>query len=310
MPKQKVRQIVRTRQVEDLLRLLELTPATAAEILTASVSFGTPEEPGRFADLRRAREKLEALVAAGLVTVYEYALGERRTVNFYQLSRNGYRFLHGSDPPDSHRRRFDGIAPTGREHAYDLSRLITHAVACAHRRGIRIEWAMPENTYSIVAGPHRMKPDFSVVFGHSGMRFNTFWERDRHTESIDSPAKNSVRNKIIAYETYYNLLADRWRRGDIPGRRPRLRVPFFTDTMERAEHILCTASQLARNPKRLLVYATTLDCFLNDDDALMQPVFLDHCGRFQAVVDLHPSSASPRGPVQLRAPVLAPALAF
>ncbi len=310
MPKQKARQIVRTRQVEDLLRLLELTPATAADLLAASDSFGTPEEPGRFADLRRVREKLAALVAADLVTFEEYALGRRRTMNFYQLSRTGYRYLHGGDPPESYRRRFDRITPTQREHTYDLSRLITHAVACAHRRGIRLEWAMLENTYTIAAPPHRTKPDFSVVFGHSGMRFNTFWERDRHTESIDSPAANSVRNKILAYEAYYDLLIERWRRGDFPGRRPRLRVPFWTDTMERAEHILHTASQLARDPRRLLVYATTLDAFINDTDALMQPLFLDHRGCFQALCDLHATSAFQREPVRLRAPVVAPVLAF
>jgi predicted ArsR family transcriptional regulator len=55
---------------------------------------------GQFADLRRVREKLESLVAAGLVVFHEYALGGRRTMNFYQLSRDGYRFLHGSDPPE------------------------------------------------------------------------------------------------------------------------------------------------------------------------------------------------------------------
>ena len=74
-------QIVRTRQVEDLLRLLELTPATAADIQIASVSFGTSQQPGQFADLRRVREKLESLVDAGLVVFYEYALGGNPTVD-------------------------------------------------------------------------------------------------------------------------------------------------------------------------------------------------------------------------------------
>ena len=117
----KSRTIVRTHQVEDVLRLLELTPATAVDIQIASVSFGTAEQPGRFADLRRVREKLESLVAAGLVAFHEYALGERRTMNFYQLTRDGYRFLHGKDAPDNYRRRFGDIAPTQREHAYDIT---------------------------------------------------------------------------------------------------------------------------------------------------------------------------------------------
>ena len=80
--------------------------------------------------------------------------------------------------------------------------------------------------------------------------------------------------------------------------------------MERAEHILFAASQLAHNPRRLLVYATTMDSFLNEDDALMQPLFLDHHGRYQAMVNLHPTSAFLREPVKIRVPMLAQPLAF
>ncbi len=306
----KTRSIVRTPQVEDVLRLLGLTPATAADILAASVSFGTAEVPGRFADLRRAREKLESLVAAGLVVFHEYALGHRRTMNFYQLTRDGYRFLHRKDPPDSYRRRFGDIAPTQREHTYDLSRLITHGLASAHRRGIRLQWASPENTFVIEAPPLSTKPDFSAVFAPRGKAINTFWERDRHTESIDSLTPNSVRNKLLTYERYYDLLISQWRAGHFLGPRPRIRVLFWTDTMERAEHILYAASQLAHNSRRLLVYATTMDTFLNNDDALMQPIFLDHHGRFQALVDMHPTSVFLREPVKIRVPMLAQPLAF
>lgn len=306
----KTRSIVRTPQVEDLLRLLELTPATAAEILAASVSFGTVEEPGEFSDVRRVREKLESLVAAGLVVFYEYALGGRRMVNFYQLSRDGYRFLHAGDPPESHRRRFGDIAPTQREHMYDLSRLITHSLAAAHRRGIRLSWAQPENTYTIEASQYKTKPDFSVVFTHSDAAFNTFWERDRHTESLDSLTPNSVRNKILTYEAYADLLVARWKGGAFGGRRPRFRVPFFTDSMARAENILYLASQIARDPKRRLVYATTMDLFLNEQDALMQPVFLDHHGHYRAIVDLHPTSVFRREQINFRVSLLARPLAI
>ena len=72
-----------------------------------------------------------------------------------------------------------------------------HSLAAAHHRGIRLQWAKPENTFAIEAPPLVTKPDFSAVFAHSGMNFNRFWERDRHTESIDSLAPNSVRNKLL-----------------------------------------------------------------------------------------------------------------
>ncbi len=80
--------------------------------------------------------------------------------------------------------------------------------------------------------------------------------------------------------------------------------------MERAEHILYVASQLSRDSRRRLVYATTMDTYLSNDDALMQPIFLDHRGRFQAMVDLHPTSAFLREPVKIPVPMLAQPLAF
>lgn len=304
MPSKKLRNVIRTAQVVDLLRFLELTPAAAGEILTASVSFGDSEEPGAFADLRTVRWKLATLAEAGLVSIREYAVGGRRPMNFYQLSRDGYRFLHGKEPPPSYRRRFDPASPHSREHTYDLSRLITHLVACAHRSGVTIPWAEPENTYMIAAGPMKTKPDFSAVFSHAGKRFNNFFERDRGTEPIDSSAANSIRNKILAYEAYYDLLLARWKRGDFRTARPRFRVPFWTTTMERAEHILYTASQIARNPSRLLVYATTIDAFLNDADALCQLLFLDHHGNWQALVDSHPTARFTRESVRLSPPAL------
>ena len=91
---------------------------------------------------------------------------------------------------------------------------------------------------------------------------------------------------------------------------PTFCVPFWRDTMERAEHILYTAKELARDPRRLLVYATTMDAFLNDTDALRQPIFLDHKGCWQALVNIHPTSAFLRDPVRLAPRVMEPAFAF
>ena len=119
-----------------------------------------------------------------------------------------------------------------------------------------------------------------------------------------------MRNKILAYEQFYDHVLARWKCGDIEGPRPKIRVLFWTDSTERAEHILYAASRLARNPDRFLVYATTMDLYLNEDDALMAPIFVDHRGNYQAIVDVYPTSEFLRKPVEIRAPKLAQSLAF
>ncbi len=169
---------------------------------------------------------------------------------------------------------------------------------------------MPENAFVIDAHTHMTQPDFSVVLSHSGMRFNCFFERDRHTESLDSMAANSVRNKIVAYEAYYDHIIEQWHKRGNKGPRPRLRVPFVTDSMERAEHILLLARRLAHNPRRKMVYATTIDSFLNEADALRQPIFLDHDGTWQALVNIYPTSLFHREPVCFHQEIVEPSFAF
>ena len=178
-----------------------------------------------------------------------------------------------SDPPDSYRRRFGDIAPTQREHTYDLSRL-DHACP---RRGPSprhsSQWASPENTYMIEARHTITRSRTSVPSSLiAACAFNTFWERDRHTESIDSLAPNSVRNKILTYEALLRsarcpLACRRLRRS--PAAVPRALLDGLDGTCR--AYSLCWPPQLAHDPKRLLVYATTMDTFLHEEDALMQP---------------------------------------
>ena len=64
---------------EDVLRLLDRTPATAALILKASRCFAEP-----FENLRRVRERMQALAGAGLVR------------SWIDLTRKGFSDAHGS----------------------------------------------------------------------------------------------------------------------------------------------------------------------------------------------------------------------
>ena len=92
-----------------------------------------------------------------------------------------------------------------------------------------------------------------------------------------------------------------WWKGNGRPRRvnPRFRAVFLTKTAERAEHIAALAAAVARNRDRLVCYSATQDAFLSDPDALRSPIFIDHQGRWQSLVNLHPSSRTMRTPIRL-----------
>jgi len=54
------------------------------------------------------------------------------------------------------------------------------------------------------------------------------------------------------------------------------------------------------------VYAAAFDTFVTDSDPLMAPLFLDHSGQWQALIDLHPTALFCKEPVRLERPNLSP----
>ena len=76
--------------------------------------------------------------------------------------------------------------------------------------------------------------------------------------------------------------------------------------MERAYHILAYAAEATANERRRLVYAATFDSFVTADDPLNAPIFLDHFGHWQALIDLHPSAVFTKTPVRLTRPLDCP----
>ena len=64
-----------------------------------------------------------------------------------------------------------------------------------------------------------------------------------------------------------------------------------------------------QNRTRRLVYTATQESYLTDDPGapgLHSPIFLDHQGDWQSLVDLHPSATYRKTPVRLTRPVESP----
>jgi protein involved in plasmid replication-relaxation len=284
---------------QSLLRLLAHTPATTPLILKASETFlGEP-----FHDERRVRERLQTLADSGLIRAFPATHGVGGPVNWYKLTAEGYRTMHGAEAALPHRSRFEAIPPSRFLHTHTLAEIIVHVLVAAHRDRCTIRFFQGDGEARIEVASHTFYPDCFFQFGLAGKQFNAYFEIDQSTESIDSSAEQSIRTKLLNYEAYQDSLVVWWKgqRERVP--RPYFRVVLLTRSQERANHILWLAQNCARNPDRHLVYATTQDTYLTELRALQSPLFLDHHGRWQSLVNLHPSSNFQRTPVRLNRPV-------
>ena len=104
---------------------------------------------------------------------------------------------------------------------------------------------------------------------------------------------------------YQEFLLTRWLTSGKAWERPRFRVVFLTRSVERAYHILALAAATA-HPRRRLVYATTHEGYVTGNDPLFAPIFLDHHGRWQSLVDLHPTAPFEREAVRIPPLVASP----
>lgn len=282
-----------------LLRLLDLTPATAAQIRKASVTFD--DEP--FRDDRRVRERLQALGAAGYVRSWPAAIFGGGLMSYYRLTLEGQRVAF-PDATETHPRAgLTEIAPSRLKHALVTADAIVHTLAACHAKGVRVAQALGDGRLTLAVGEYRQQPDFHMQLEWCGRHFNFVFEIDNATEPLDSRREQSIRTKILGYETYQDWVLRLWKNAGKTGPRPSFRVVFLTIGAERGNHILWLARELASNRDRRLVYSTTQDVFLGEPNAVTQPIFNDHDGHWQALVNPQPSARSTLDPIRLRRPI-------
>jgi hypothetical protein len=242
---------------------------------------------------------MQALSRETIVRSFALAVSGGGLANYYKLTPEGFRIVHGPDAPLPHRSHFAALPPSRLSHTLSLADAIVHVHACAHASRIRLAGFHRENDLVLEVGSHRVVPDCHVQLSVAGRTFNTLFELDRGSETLDGIAATNIRAKLQAYEAYQDYVLGIWKRTGERGARPAFRVTFLTLTAERALHILALARACARNPDRRLCYAATLDGFLSEADALRAPIFLDHHGRWQALANPYPTSAFQRAPVRI-----------
>ncbi len=283
-----------------MLRLLDLTPATAVQIRKTSVTFG--DEP--FRDERRVRERMQSLAEAGLVRSFPAAIPGGGVMLYYRLTQEGFRSAFPDAVDNPPRVSLNEIAPSRLRHAMVTADAIVHTLVACHDRGVQVLKTTGDGRLTLSVGEHRQQPDFHVQLGFAGRYFNLVFEIDMATEPLDSHREQSIRTKILGYETYQDWVLRSWKDSGEHGSRPSFRVVFLTTGVERANHILWLAHELARNRDRRLVYASTQDAYLNELHAVTAPILNDHFGQWQALVDPQPTSRFRREPIRFTRPTV------
>ena len=173
---------------QQTLRLLAWTPATAAMIVKASQTFAECDQfPATFNDAGAVRERMRKLEAGGLLQSWPLPLATGgRQMNYYKLTQDGFRVIHGADADLPPRAFFQPLAPSNVRHTVDLAEVIVHTIAAAHHGGIHIRRHYRENEVEITAAGITKKPDSIVQLDWGGLRFINLYEMDEQTETIAS----------------------------------------------------------------------------------------------------------------------------
>ena len=147
-----------------LLRFLDLTPATAAQIRRASVTFaGKP-----FRDERRARERLQALGDAGLVKSWPAAISGGGLMSYFRLTPEGYRTAYPQAADAPSRSSLSEIAPSRLRHAMATADAIVQTLVASHDRGVQVLRALGDGRLTLEVGEYRQQPDFHVQLSFAG----------------------------------------------------------------------------------------------------------------------------------------------
>ena len=288
-----------TERDRSLLRLLSWTPATTQLLLRASDSFeGEP-----LGSERRIRERLQTLINGGLVRSWSTAHAGGGLQNYYKLTTSGFQRLYGDESVLPPRSFFGEVSATFFSHTFQIAEVIVEVLRACHAKRVKIERIYRENELTMEVGDDHVQPDCFMRLTNGGRAFNLAFEIDASTESIDSNAVNSVRRKLSIYFRYQELVLRQWHQGGKTWERPRFRVAFLTQSIERAHHILSLAANMAQPKSRRFIYATTHSSFVTDNEPLHSPIFLDHFGEWQALIDLHPSAPFRKYRVRIAKPI-------
>lgn len=284
--------VIYTPRDQQIHEMLALTPLDTQQLLKLSQTFDQP-----FTTARKLRQRMQQHQAAGWVNKHTYATTSAGQLNYYQLSRDGYRLLHGPDALLPKRSRFQEVSPALQRHTRHLADVIVHTNVAARRLGVDIVEQLGDGQLMLTLGDRSQRPDYSFKLATRDGVFTFYDELDEATEPIVSTRQREcLEAKIRFHEDYQNAT----------GQRYRVRM-IFAKATSRVFQFLQLARRHATR-QRSIFYVVLLDNYLKHDSSLTSPLFIDHSHRLQSLL---PASVSreqlqlPTVPEMLAEPVVA-----
>jgi len=261
----------------DLLLLEALSRAvlTATQLRKLSTTWPRP-----FTHDRAIRHRLQLLALSGFVRRFRYLIAAGTAENYYVLTLDGYRILHGPDARPRTKRSFYEVAISRQFHTRALADVVMHLLVGAHQVNSTVKNFYREGALRLPIDDEALIPDGALELHRGSEVFRFFLELDNHSETVRSNSElDSWERKLRLYEAHQDRCPDRFRV-----------LLITTRSTSRRDHILDLARTVARNPARRLLYGIFLPNFLAATDALTTPHFLDHHGK---AVSLLPGRTRP-----------------
>ena len=244
----------------DIFAALFRCPLTPAQLLTLSATWEQP-----FTSLRRARERLHDLAAAGQLRSWRYATtGQGSGPSYHKLTLQGYHMLCGRELPPPTKRFFNEIAVARHRHTECLADFIVKLYVSAHRCGVQITDFYPENTFSIRAGENKLYTDgTATLVTPQGLAFPVHLEVDNSTETVrTNKRRDTIESKIRLYVEHTRRTGGKDRT-----------LFITTVSRQRLETIFEAVAVHAADMPCQLFYGVHLDDYLATENAFYAPCF-------------------------------------
>jgi len=230
----------------EILASLDRVPLTSSQLCYLSKTFEQP-----FHDEHNLRRRLRRLVDSGLIRSWSYALvSSGRAPQYFKLTRDGYRLLHGQDASLPRRRYFEEISHGHHFHTNALAEFVTRIAVTSHEQGIALRHFARENSVKFEANGFTLFPDCAFQLSMpDGRVFNFVVELDNGTERVRSKQDvESLERKVRGYDAHQS--------GFQAGDPQRYLVLFVTTRSEqRMANILNLADAVMSNRQRTVFLA-------------------------------------------------------
>lgn len=269
--------IILTTRDRQILNALLKTPLDVRQLLAMSQTFDLP-----FSHDRLVRRRMQKLTESGLVSRYQYATFDAGSLNYYKLTRLGYRVVQQADTKLPSRAFFGEVSFALQEHTRALADFVVRLHISAMHNQVGLSAFYRENQLQLSIGNRSLQPDAAFQLQLlDGRTLNFLVEVDCGNEPLRATKqRESLMQKVRFYDEYHDRIEKRF-----------IVLFVFTKASSRVSHFLDLADETICDPNRTLIYAGLLPHLLQQGDLLANAAFLNRRGNVVSMLPQYMSSS-------------------